>query len=642
MSTSSNNPFGPDPQEKGPWLYSGGPQPTYVPPTTPTTPAQPVPASSTPPVPPAPAAQTPASAATPATAPRPASPKPASPPPPAKPDDASLASIVDTIEAIIIALILALTFRAFVVEAFVIPTGSMAPTLLGAHFDVICPKCGYAFKRDGNPIFEYVWNDSMHRYDVVAVPPHAELTSNRTVLSDVDAPIICPNCQYSIDPGDFPQRLPSVKAYDSTKDAVGPISLAWDNNGDRILVLKYLYAVMEPKRFDVIVFKEPMTAKDNFIKRLIGLPGETIEVINGDVYVGEPGHVKPGELFIARKPPHVQKDVWQLVYDNDHYPIDAGLPRTDGTTWLNPWSGAGDTAGQWNITGPVISYGGTTPGMMQFDVTAPRTFNVLGYNNDTRDLNRGNFRGNYLVRVGDLRMETVWTPSDAAGTSIKLTAGQPLNEYKVVWNNNGLDLQQYNPETRLFGSVQRAPHAAPEAGHSYHVALDNVDHCVRVFIDDKLVLSRENPWTAADALAVAQRMRDEELTNTNKPEIRIDVGGACRLGHVKVFRDLYYTQSSPGYPRHANAGEPLTLNADEFFAMGDNSFKSLDGRMWNALYPALDDLGTREGIVPRRYLLGKAFFVYWPAGFRITSDDSIPFLSNVPLVPNTGEMRLIR
>ncbi len=544
-------------------------------------------------------------------------------------------------------MILALTFRAFVVEAFVIPTGSMAPTLLGAHFNVICPKCGYAFKRDGNPVFEYVWNQSRVRYEVVRVPEHAELTSNRTVLPDgfdVNAPVICPNCQYAIDTGQFPQHLPPVTAYDGRAEAVGPLSLAWDNNGDRILVLKYLYAVMEPKRFDVIVFKEPMTAKDNFIKRLIGLPGETIEVINGDVYVGEPGHTKPEELFIARKPPHVQKAVWQLVYDNDHYPTDAGQSRNDGTTWQNPWSGAGDTAGQWNIAGPVISYGGTTPGMMQLDVTAPRTFNVLGYNNDTRDLlsNKDNVRGNYLVRVGDLRVETDWTPGDAAGTSIKLTAGQPLNEYQVLWNKNGLDLQQYNSTTRLFSSVQTAPYAAPEAGHSYHVALDNADHCVRVFIDDKLVLSRDNPWTAADALAVAQRMREEELTNTNKPEIRVDVGGACRLGHVKVFRDLYYTQSLPGNPRHANEGEPLTLNADEFFAMGDNSYKSLDGRMWPTLYPALDDLGTREGIVPRRYLLGKAFFVYWPAGFRITSDDGIPLLSNIPLVPNTGEMRLIR
>jgi signal peptidase I len=636
MSTSSNNPFGSDPQEKGPWLYSGGPQPTYVPPATPQTPP-PAPPTSPASAAAAPASQTRAAATSPAVPSTPATPKAPAPPP--KSDDASLASIVDTIEAIIIALILALTFRAFVVEAFVIPTGSMAPTLLGAHFNVICPKCGYAFKRDGNPIFEYAWNPQMGRYEVVQVKEHAELTSNRTVLSDVDAPIICPNCQYAIDPGEFPQRLPPVTAYDFRNMAMGPISLAWDNNGDRILVLKYLYAVMEPSRFDVIVFKEPMFARDNFIKRLIGLPGETIELVNGDVYIGAPGHTNPDELFIARKPPHIQKAVWQLVYDNDYYPTDAGKPRIDGSTWQNPWSGAGDTATQWSIAGPVFSYEAAAPGMMQFDVTEPHTFNVLGYNNDTRDLmtNKNNARGTYLVRVGDLRVETVWTPKDATGTSIKLTAGQPLNEYQVVWDKDGLDMQQFNPTTQAFSSVQKAAYPAPEAGKSYHVALDNVDHSVRVFIDDKLVMVRDNPWTAQNALAEMHRHQDEALTSANKPEIRIAVGGACRLG-----RDLYYTQSSPGYPRHANAGEPLTLNADEFFAMGDNSYRSLDGRMWNALYPALDDLGTREGIVPRRYLLGKAFFVYWPAGYRITSDDNVPFFSNVPLVPNTGEMRLIR
>ena len=42
-------------------------------------------------------------------------------------------SIIDTLQSLLIAFILAFTFRGFVVEAFVIPTGSMAPTLLGAH-----------------------------------------------------------------------------------------------------------------------------------------------------------------------------------------------------------------------------------------------------------------------------------------------------------------------------------------------------------------------------------------------------------------------------------------------------------------------------------------------------------------------------
>ena len=54
-------------------------------------------------------------------------------------------SIKETIESIAIAFVLAFVFRAFVVEAFVIPTGSMAPTLLGAHLRIVCPECGDRF-----------------------------------------------------------------------------------------------------------------------------------------------------------------------------------------------------------------------------------------------------------------------------------------------------------------------------------------------------------------------------------------------------------------------------------------------------------------------------------------------------------------
>src|ERR1700733_14132653 len=52
-------------------------------------------------------------------------------------------SIKETIESILVAFILAFIFRGFVVEAFVIPTGSMAPTLMGAHSRFICDDCGY-------------------------------------------------------------------------------------------------------------------------------------------------------------------------------------------------------------------------------------------------------------------------------------------------------------------------------------------------------------------------------------------------------------------------------------------------------------------------------------------------------------------
>src|SRR4051794_36520840 len=52
-------------------------------------------------------------------------------------------NVKETIESILVAFILAFIFRAFVVEAFVIPTGSMAPTLLGAHMRYRCADCGY-------------------------------------------------------------------------------------------------------------------------------------------------------------------------------------------------------------------------------------------------------------------------------------------------------------------------------------------------------------------------------------------------------------------------------------------------------------------------------------------------------------------
>ena len=52
-------------------------------------------------------------------------------------------TIKDTLISIMIAFTMAFVFRGFVVEAFVIPTGSMAPTLMGAHMQLRGPETGY-------------------------------------------------------------------------------------------------------------------------------------------------------------------------------------------------------------------------------------------------------------------------------------------------------------------------------------------------------------------------------------------------------------------------------------------------------------------------------------------------------------------
>jgi signal peptidase I len=73
---------------------------------------------------------------------------------------------------------------------------------------------------------------------------------------------------------------------------------------DRLIIEKITYHLRDPERGDVVVFSPTETLKqqnfkDAFIKRVIGLPGETIEVKNGEVYVN--GKVI-AEKYIAQRP----------------------------------------------------------------------------------------------------------------------------------------------------------------------------------------------------------------------------------------------------------------------------------------------------------------------------------------------------
>src|SRR5271166_6091892 len=62
----------------------------------------------------------------------------------------SPAAIRETIESVIIAFVLAFLFRTFEAEAFVIPTGSMAPTLMGKHKDLECPMCHFRYQANAS------------------------------------------------------------------------------------------------------------------------------------------------------------------------------------------------------------------------------------------------------------------------------------------------------------------------------------------------------------------------------------------------------------------------------------------------------------------------------------------------------------
>jgi signal peptidase I len=56
-------------------------------------------------------------------------------------------------------------------------------------------------------------------------------------------------------------------------------------NNERVLVLKFVYTFRDIKQGDVIVFKFPDDPKRRFVKRVIGVPGDTVAMVDGDVFV---------------------------------------------------------------------------------------------------------------------------------------------------------------------------------------------------------------------------------------------------------------------------------------------------------------------------------------------------------------------
>jgi signal peptidase I len=76
-------------------------------------------------------------------------------------------------------------------------------------------------------------------------------------------------------------RSKLVQAYNIPSDAMAPALVS----GDHIMTDKTAYRSRSPERFDVVVFEYPEDPQKTFVKRVLGLPGETIEVRNKKVWI---------------------------------------------------------------------------------------------------------------------------------------------------------------------------------------------------------------------------------------------------------------------------------------------------------------------------------------------------------------------
>ena len=99
--------------------------------------------------------------------------------------------------------------------------------------------------------------------------------------------------------------------------------------GSRVLVNKMVYDFYEPQRFDIIVFRYLYKDNEYYIKRIIGLPGETVQIIDGWVYINgekleEPFSSDPIlEAKRAAKPIVLGEDEYFVLGDNRNLSSDS-------------------------------------------------------------------------------------------------------------------------------------------------------------------------------------------------------------------------------------------------------------------------------------------------------------------------------
>lgn len=205
--------------------------------------------------------------------------------------ESGLRYIVESLVSLALAVLLV---RSFAVEGYIISTGSMAPFLLGYHKQVVCPSCRFPF--------------------AVGIPVEDD--------HDTSGPVACLNCgQGGIDLASVPR-----------------------NEGDQLLVQKFAYLFRQPKRWEVAVFQNPNHPTQAYVKRVIGLPGEEVQIRAGDVWIN-------GEL--ARKNLNEQRSTRMAVCSQRHRPAnDQGFRWLADEGWTPrgsgfEFSGTGDSEVAW-------------------------------------------------------------------------------------------------------------------------------------------------------------------------------------------------------------------------------------------------------------------------------------------------------
>ncbi|HYC77393.1 MAG TPA: signal peptidase I [Planctomycetota bacterium] len=351
-----------------------------------------------------------------------------------------------------------------------------------------------------------------------------------------------------------------IDTFQVPTESMEPTIIGRQEWGDRILVDRLDYLGRDPERYDIVVFRYPLSRQVNYVKRAVGMPGESLEIWNGQILAGPRG----GARVCTRKPDAVQES----IFEGNPVVPEADVEDLDVSRFARHWR-AGGAEIKARDGGVAVVAPAKEERLFdnKFAVTNARTD---PYAADAEGKQGG------AEACGDVRFDVKVRPEAGAEAAL-LEIVDPSNAGRALRLELALE-GSAAPSTLLFGREKFGDAALAavrlKPGAETRVVFDNVDQRVTVTIDGKRVFRRDYDVAPGKDVGLGQATRLKAGAR----------GGAVGFTRLAVFRDLHYSV----YPTAPTA---FDVPEGSYLMFGDNSPNSLDARGWRSACIRLRETG---------------------------------------------------